>query len=83
MTTTSIEGHHLCGSCIQWVGTAYDGETRPYRRFMTTEGREVIVCADKDACKRRWQRAKDADRVAAAEARTWFPEPADEDEEDL
>lgn len=79
MAVTSTEGKHVCCSCLQWVGTQYDGEKRPYRVILTADG-ERIFCADTEACERRWQGQKDADRFAAAEARAYFPEPDDDDE---
>jgi hypothetical protein len=77
-STTSTEGQERCGSCLQWVGTNYDGDERPYRRWTGDDGRERIFCADSEACERRWEAAKDARRYAAAEARIYFPEPEDE-----
>lgn len=61
-----------CGSCLQ-----YGTETRS---FIGTDGQEHTFCIDQDACERRWQGVKEAERFAAAEARIYDPEPGDDDE---
>lgn len=80
--TTSTEGKFRCGSCLQWVGTNYDGGTRAYRRWQGDDGQEHISCVDSNACEDRWDSARQAERFAAAEARTYFPEPDDDDDDE-
>jgi len=77
----STEGKHRCGSCLQWVGTNYDGRTRPYRRWQD-EGGDHVFCSDREACDNRWDDARAAERLAASEARIYDPEPDDDEEED-
>lgn len=75
------EGTHRCGSCLQSVGTVRGGKVIPYRRFMGDDGKEHLMCDDREACDGRWRRVKQAERDAASEARAWFPEPDDDDDE--
>ena len=87
----TVEGKRRCGSCLQWVGTDYDGRERPYKIWTDDDG-DHVFCVDVEACDRRWKGVREAERVtdgddvgggqaerfAASEAAVYDPEE-DED----